>query len=513
MGHGSTRWRTNHGIAGRRISAGGQQACDVHQRRHAGLLHRLSRSGRDPRQGRPVVRVLHRRAVRRGRRAELAIQDRRVRQPGPVGGRRVGLRREQPAELGGPDDRLLGARHPLPQRPVLALLHRAQHHDQQPGFRPGHRRGHRTDAGRSLDALGRAGHPGQAAGQRVRHRDRPGDVHRRRRYALPLLRRLRHRDLGGTPLCGRPARGVGAGPRGRLPLRGSERPQARRLLLPLRVVGQLLRRTHHRLQRLRRTLDQPARPVRRPARHTDARQPLRRDAGHRTERQRLDRYRSPFGGARPQRSVVHGLPRDRPQRPLARRPTRLHDAADEHRPARLDRRLADRTRRTGSVGDTAPRARGTRRGRRPVRRPGLAHLRRRAGHACRRRSRRPLRLRTLRAPVRRLGARVDPTPASRRPRRGRHSYDTIGERPGRAGRTSRQPRQRGTRDRRRRAARATPRGAWWSGRERCDSGRVRHDRLARARPRSTWKDRDRRSDRRQAERSVGSSFAHASSEA
>ena len=126
----------------------------------------------------------------------------------------------------------------------------------------------------------------------------------------------------------------------RQPVRGQLRGPPRRLVLPDGLGGELLRRSHHRLLRVRRSFAITARAVRRRRRHLVAGVGRRRDHGADPERERLDRRRSPRHRHRHHRSDVHRLPRHRPRGPVAERALRHQPPTDAAGPARLDRRLA-----------------------------------------------------------------------------------------------------------------------------------------------------------------------------
>ena len=128
---------------------------------------------------------------------------------------------------------------------------------------------------------------------------RPGRPRRHRRgrghpvLRLVLRRHLRHR--GELLRDRRDRRDAGPGrrhpDRDRQPVRGRQRRPPGRLLLPVRLGHQLLQRRVDRLQRLRRTLDQPVRPVRGPRGQLLPRGGCRRHAVPHHERQSLGRDR------------------------------------------------------------------------------------------------------------------------------------------------------------------------------------------------------------------------------
>ena len=121
-----------------------------------------------------------------------------------------------------------------------------------------------------------------------------------------------------------------------------------RLLLPVRLGHQLLQRRIDRLQRLRRTLDQPVRPVRGPRGQLVPRGGRRRHAVPHHERQSLDRHRPQHRFPGRGRAVVDDLSRRRPGGPLLRLRHRIHQATRPARPDRLGERVADGER--GCVG-------------------------------------------------------------------------------------------------------------------------------------------------------------------
>ena len=120
--------------------------------------------------------------------------------------------------------------------------------------------------------------------------------------------------------------------RHRQPLRGRQRRRQGRLLLPLRLGHELLQRRPHRLQRLRRPLDQPVRPVRGPRGQLLPRRQRRRHAVPHDERQPLGRHRPQHRLRRRGRPVVDRLPRRRP----GRTPSSTSTPGFTKRPALLD---------------------------------------------------------------------------------------------------------------------------------------------------------------------------------
>ena len=174
---------------------------------------------------------------------------------------------QPPARAGSTATPACGRPNRLLQRPVLPLLHRVRH--QPAGRRQRHRR---RDQRQPRWARGptaarrwssRTTRP--AAPARRRWVFDP-DVIDSRRPELHLLRQLLRRHLGAHAIGRRPALRPGQpdADHHRQPLRGRQHRPARRLLLPVRLGHQLLQRPADRLQRLRRALAEPARPVRRP---------------------------------------------------------------------------------------------------------------------------------------------------------------------------------------------------------------------------------------------------------
>lgn len=143
------------------------------------------------------------------------------------------------------------------------------------------------------------------------------------------------------PRRDRPARRRRAHPgHYRRAVRGHLRRQARRALLPDGLLGELLRRPGHRVQRLRRAGGGPAGPVRGPRGRPAARPPTRRHPGAGPERQPVDRPRAPHRRRRPVRPGPDPLPRPGPEPAVAGRARRHQPPPHPARPARLDRRLA-----------------------------------------------------------------------------------------------------------------------------------------------------------------------------
>ncbi len=149
-------------------------------------------------------------------------------------------------------------------------------------------------------------------------------------------------------------------------VRGRVRRAARRLLVPLRLDGQLLRRPDDGVQR-------PGGPLRATcAARTSTAQgvPLLQSRAGGTpvagpERQPLGRRGTQRRRHRPRRAGLDRLPRDRPGGPLPRRAVRHQRAADAARPPRLGRRVAADARRTR----VRARSRRARRSRSPPGRP------------------------------------------------------------------------------------------------------------------------------------------------
>ena len=124
---------------------------------------------------------------------------------------------------------------------------------------------------------------------------RPVGRHRPGRVAVDLLRLVQRRRLRRTAGRQRPHghRGRADG-RDRQQVRGRVRRAPGRLLVPLRLDGQLLRRADHRLHRAGRPVARPARSVRRQAGRAAGHVARRRHSGAQPERQ-------PVGGPGPQR--------------------------------------------------------------------------------------------------------------------------------------------------------------------------------------------------------------------
>ena len=293
-----------------------------------------------------MVRLRHHRPAQRGRGHPAHHPDGPLGRPGRLDLCRRRLHRGDPARLGRPRRRPVGARHPLPGRHLLPVLRRHPDHDHRRAQRQRRRGGHRPDPDRPLDRLRRPG--GRASPRRQRQPGRlqvdvrPLAVHRPRRHPLPLLRLLLRRDLRHRAERGRDQGRRRADHGGhRQPLRGRLRGPPRPLVLPVRLRGQLLRRPDHRLHGVRGPVGQPEGAVQRPRRHPAGDLAGRRHHRGHPQRQHLGRHRPQRGRHRPGRPGLVRLPRHRPPRPLPGRAVRHQRAADAARPAGLGRRLAD----------------------------------------------------------------------------------------------------------------------------------------------------------------------------
>ena len=164
----------------------------------------------------------------------------------------------------------VGPRHPLRRRLVPHVLRGDRDDDHRRARRQRGRHGHGTHAGGPLDGQWVArGRPATWRPGRRRQLSldlRPHSRDRHRRQPVALLRLLLRGPVHDQAQRRRHQGGRRPGPgRHRQQVRGLLRRPPRRLLVPLRVHGQLLCRPHDRVQRAGRAFAQPAGPLRRPA--------------------------------------------------------------------------------------------------------------------------------------------------------------------------------------------------------------------------------------------------------